>query len=391
MGKGVVLSEKEDRIMRAICYRGTMSRQQLHSQTRYTRPSVYRITDDLIARGLLMVSGFEEESALGRPTELLSLHDGYGVVFCLHITRVGYNTALVSFAGNILAQQNHLFTNPTLPDAVVDMAYQDMLAMLEEQRVPIEKVLGVGLALVGPIDYQMGIMRNPICFMGGVWQDVPIVSLVRERFRLPLVYDCNASACTMGYYSNEKFDCFSNMAYITIGGAIGSGMVLNHALHLRRHVTLDGFAHMVIDLNGKKCTCGAYGCVESYCSKNVIIDNCQRLLRMGQQSVLQEKGDAVTLEDINTACKAGDMLALSVIEEAASIFARCLMNYLCLVDMQAVVLGGSVIEEVECFFKAVEERVQRREQQKTILIRGCNEKQHTLKGIAKEFVLFQLF
>ena len=101
------LNEKEKNIVRHIFSLHTTTRQKLCTYTRYTLPTVYRITDDLLRRKIIEVSGIAEETIKGRPTEKIGMSTKTGRILCIHIERTGYSTALADFGLHILSRRTH--------------------------------------------------------------------------------------------------------------------------------------------------------------------------------------------------------------------------------------------------------------------------------------------
>lgn len=381
------LTEKEKRILRYIYCFGDTTRQQLAIRSRYTSPTVYRLIEDLMRKQLVVVSGVTEELGKGRPTERVAIHGAQGWVFCLHTTREGYNTAVVDLAGRMLEMRQHPFPGATEPAQVVEQAFLDYQEMAASHGLSPDGMMGVGLAMVGPVDYQRGWMKGPIYFAGGDWRDVPIVAMLEKKFDAPVTYDCNAGACVMGHYLPEYYGVYANMAYVTMSKGIGSGLVLNESLHVNRRGFQDALAHMVIELNGRKCTCGAYGCVEAYASQNAILQECARQLKAGRRSVMDPYTDTLEIRHVAQALTQKDAIAEYVVQEAATMMACCLSNYLRIVFLDVVVIGGSLIEELPQFFGYIQEALARKGESQIVLLQGKDESENVVKGIASQVLL----
>ena len=69
---------KSKKILRTIYSMQGVSRPCLLKMSRYTPPTLYRIIDELMRDGYVVVSGTGEESGKGRPTDLLSLNGDLG-------------------------------------------------------------------------------------------------------------------------------------------------------------------------------------------------------------------------------------------------------------------------------------------------------------------------
>ena len=163
-------------------------------------------------------------------------------------------------------------------------------------------------------------------------------------------------------------------------------MILNGKPHMH-HIVLDGLAHMTIELNGKKCYCGSYGCAEAYVNKYAIIEDCQRALKTGQESCMQEHIDMLTIEDIAKALEQNDAVAHTVVRNAAAVFSCCLVNYLRITDLQAVILGGSLIESLPFFYDYIMSAAAAKKIENITLLRGKDESKNTLRGITAQFIL----
>ena len=383
------LNEKEKNIVRHIFSLHTTTRQKLCTYTRYTLPTVYRITDDLLRRKIIEVSGIAEETIKGRPTEKIGMSTKTGRILCIHIERTGYSTALADFGLHILSRRTHAFTEAVPPENVILSIVNDYKTMLAECKVQDKDVLGIGVAIVGPIDYVRKQMLQPIHFQAGNWAGVPFIDMLHNCFNKPVEYNCNASACLQGHYYGDLYGKYKNLAYITLGTGIGSGMILNGKPHMH-HIVLDGLAHMTIELNGKKCYCGSYGCAEAYVNKYAIIEDCQKVLKTGQESCMQKHIDTLTIEDIANALEQNDAVAHAVVRNAAAVFSCCLVNYLRITDLQAVILGGSLIESLPFFYDYIMSATGTKKIDDITLLRGKDESKNTLRGIASQFILNNL-
>ena len=94
---------KSKKILRTIYSMQGVSRPCLLKMSRYTPPTLYRIIDELMRDGYVVVSGTGEESGKGRPTDLLSLNGDLGQVAVLHISRTTFSCAVLDFSDRLLA------------------------------------------------------------------------------------------------------------------------------------------------------------------------------------------------------------------------------------------------------------------------------------------------
>jgi predicted NBD/HSP70 family sugar kinase len=239
------------------------------------------------------------------------------------------------------------------------------------------------------LDKQKGILLKPP-FLNHFWNNYPIVKKLEEMFHKKAVLDFNACSATMGRYANGMMHNGESLAYIIIDDGIGSAVILNNWIPEGNSRTILSLAHITVDINGKKCTCGKYGCIEQYASETAILETALLELRLGKKSLLQNKKDSLTFEDIRNAALMGDNLALSVIENAAAYLAAGLYNYASALDINTVYLGGSMPTRCPGYYDFVYHRLLELMPELKVNLEE-NQSERILKGISTKYLLSRLF
>jgi glucokinase len=102
------------------------------------------------------------------------------------------------------------------------------------------------------------------------------------------------------------------------------------------------------------CNCGKRGCVEQYCSATGIVRIAKQFMdRCDRPSALRQVQE-LTAKDVFDAGKAGDALALEVLEQVYAYMAEFLANICNVVDPEAVVLGGGVSKAGDVLLEGVQ-------------------------------------
>ena len=377
------------KILRAVYFTQSVSRPSLLKISRYTPPTLYRIIDELVRDGDLVVSGTGEEGGKGRPTELRALNGAKGHAAALHISRTAFACAVLDLSDRMLACRRHPIQPDLTPERWAETVRRDLAEMCGKLGLAQGDLWGAGLAAVGPLDYRRGVMLDPLHFASPHWRSAPIRALAEQALEMPVLLDCNARAALMGQYRREYYEKYQNIAYFTIGTGIGSGIVLNRQLDTNASVILDGLAHMIIDVDGRKCTCGEYGCVEAYASTEAIRNQCVQAMRLGRPSSMRPYLDDLHFSQVCEAVRKGDPLATEQLQVAAGILAKGIVNYLRMVSLEAVILGGSLIEQLPQFFAMVCDLVKSKGMG-VQLYRAQDENESVLHGIAGEVILQKL-
>ncbi|MFD5951138.1 ROK family transcriptional regulator [Streptomyces collinus] len=121
-------------------------------------------------------------------------------------------------------------------------------------------LLGVGVALPGPLDHARGVLHRVTGFPE--WDGFPLREALAERLGVPVVVDKDTNAAALGLAAGGEGGSF---AYLHLGTGLGAGLVIGGSLHRGARTGAGEFGHQVIQLDGPPCTCGNRGCVEALC------------------------------------------------------------------------------------------------------------------------------
>ncbi|MFF7737296.1 ROK family protein [Streptomyces sp. NPDC007984] len=121
-------------------------------------------------------------------------------------------------------------------------------------------LLGVGVALPGPLDHVRGVLHRVTGFPG--WDGFPLREALAGRLGVPVVVDKDTNAAALGMAAGGEGGSF---AYLHLGTGLGAGLVIDGSVHRGARTGAGEFGHQVIQLDGPPCTCGNRGCVEALC------------------------------------------------------------------------------------------------------------------------------
>ncbi|MEV0225310.1 ROK family protein [Streptomyces sp. NPDC050704] len=150
---------------------------------------------------------------------------------------------------------------------------------------PTPTVLGVGVAMPGPLDHTHGVLHRVTGFPE--WDGFPLRdALARQLGGVPVVLDKDTNAAALGLAVGGEAGAF---AYLHLGTGLGAGLVLGGAVHRGSRTGAGEFGHQVIQLDGPPCPCGNRGCVEALCLAAVArgdVDEAARVLGEGAANLV---------------------------------------------------------------------------------------------------------
>jgi len=236
------------------------------------------------------------------------------------------------------------------------------------------KLVGVGLGTVGPLDIKNGIMKSPVNFNSPGWSDVPIKAMLEEKLKCPIVIGNGVNAAVTGEYFYGIGKGIENIVYLNCGMGIRTGTILSGKLINTIIDEEDALGHMIIDINGEKCKCGNFGCVESYSSINAIIKKFSSEVKKGKDTIINKSLKNIDYKDICDAAERSDNLSKEIIENSALILGTGIVNYINLLNPGLVILSGPLIINSKLFYdeciKIVLKKLHPNRRKKIIFSRG---------------------
>ncbi|MFD9867101.1 ROK family protein [Streptomyces niveus] len=246
---------------------GGISRLELAESTGLTPQAVSKITARLRTEGLAAGAG-QRASTGGKPRTVLCLVPSAAYAVGLHLDRDELTAVVVDLAGTPVAVRTAPFDLGAGATEVVETAAGQVESVRAEAERLAEtpgaanpgRLLGVGVALPGPLDHATGVLGRVTGFPR--WDGFPLREALADRLGLPVVLDKDTNAAALGLALRGPGDSF---AYLHLGTGLGAGLVLGGALYRGDRTGAGEFGHQVIQLDGPPCDCGNRGCIEALC------------------------------------------------------------------------------------------------------------------------------
>ena len=210
---------------------------------------------------------------------------------------------------------------------------------MEENGVAAEDIIGVGIGVPGPVNSKGDVIK---CVNLG-WGVFNIAQELGDLVGFPVKAGNDANVAALGEFWKGGGQGCNNMIFVTLGTGVGGGIVVEGQLLHGAHGAGGEIGHLVINREEtEKCGCGKTGCVEQYCSATGIVRMAKKALAACQCDSVLRGFEPLTCKDIFDSGKAGDELALKVLDQYYAYLGEFLGNICNVVDPDAIVLGGGV-------------------------------------------------
>lgn len=250
------------------------------------------------------------------------------------------------------------------PDTVVHAMVDMIQACIRETRAQLgsqAEIIGVGIGAPGPLNTAQGlVLLTPN--LG--WRDFPLRDRIAQAVKLPATLDNDANCAVLGEWWRGAAQGARVVAGFTIGTGVGGGIVIDGRLFHGASDIAGEFGHTSIDLNGRRCKCGNYGCIEAYASGPAIAARAVEGLVAGASSNLADyvKGDlgAIDAQVVYQAAHDGDDFAREVVRDTARFLGATVANLVNTLNPEIVVICGGVTLAGDQLFEPLREEVRRR-------------------------------
>lgn len=226
--------------------------------TGLSKMAISNIVTELIQQDLLVETETAKSEELGRKPICLAVSPKAPKFIGLAIHRDRCEIALCDLTLRILQRETLPMGSDMSKEKLINMIFQ----LLDTVLYRAENVIAIGLASIGPISVQSGMILKPFFFYG--IENVEIVRVIQERYHLPVFFDHDNQSAVLAesMYGNGRG--FRDVLFIGIGNGVGCGILSDGQLYCNRRGLPPELGHVSIDVNGKVCACGNRGCLETY-------------------------------------------------------------------------------------------------------------------------------
>lgn len=258
------------KIAKWIAERGRTSKAEISVSLKLSMPTTLQNVKELVQQGIVIEEG-DYQSTGGRKAKMLAIAGDLGYVIGVDITRHHMKVVAVNLRKELLYMERE---QKNYEDTIEYYEYlgKRIDSFVDKHRIPVNKVVGVGISVPGIID------RNQDIILKSHVLEVENLSL--KRFCQYIKYDYavenDANSAAYAAFSGER----KNAVYLSLSDTVGGAVFLQNKLYLGENYKSAEFGHMIIKKDGRPCYCGKRGCMDAYCSAKVLKSKTQDSLEL---------------------------------------------------------------------------------------------------------------
>lgn len=309
---------------------GMISRAEIAKVTKMSATTVSRIVNLLINLNLVRQTN-QYTTGVGRKAALLTVNSesiiSIGVELDKKIMRVG----LIDFEGNIVFTENFIKKTNEKPEHVIMQLKEIIFRMIDEQKLQHDNIIGICIGIPGVINNESGIIKKSTQ-LG--WNNIKFGEMLEEKLGFRVIID---NELKMKAYAESRIGQAKQsekMVVISFGSGVGSALMIDNEIYRGDSNIAGEIGHTIVNPNGTLCTCGNFGCIQTYVGEYFLMEEASK----SSQEVNQ-------VADIVHAAMANEKWAINILERATTYAAIAVNNIVCVNNPDTVILTGSFIHQ----------------------------------------------
>jgi glucokinase len=213
----------------------------------------------------------------------------------------------------------------------------------EQAAVELSSLAGVGVGSPGTIDGgNVTSARN----LPDWERSFPLASTLSEALGATVKLGNDVQVATDAEFALGAGRPYDSLLGVFWGTGVGGGIVLDGKPWVGRGAAGE-IGHIVVELDGARCTCGRRGCMEAYAGRSAMEAHAAKLVEKGEKTDLfklmkERKRTRLTSGIWSRALEHDDKLAKAIIERALRALGAGVASACNVLDVECVIIGGGL-------------------------------------------------
>lgn len=232
---------------------------------------------------------------------------------------------------------------------------ETVLKKMEEKQISKDQVKGLGIGIPGPVDAN----GEVIVAVNLHWGHKDVASELRSLVGFPVKVGNDANVAALGEMWMGGGKGTKSLIMVTLGTGVGGGIIVDGKIVVGSHGAGGEIGHSAIDPDYETaCNCGNKGCLEQFASATGLVRLAKEELAVTQENTVLNAED-VTAKDVLDGYKAGDGVAVKIVERFAKYLGNALGIFASVIDPEVFVIGGGVSKAGQPLIDVIKKYYQR--------------------------------
>jgi predicted NBD/HSP70 family sugar kinase len=317
-------------LLRQLHVHGALSRAELTASLGLNRSTIGALTADLAAAGLVREELPRETGRAGRPSLVVRPESQRVYVYAFTIGVDRLTASRIGLGGTVLDRRETVRGRGELSPAEVVAPLTEFVRQMQRATPPHTYCIGCGVAVGGMVRRADGMVRlGP--HIG--WVDEPLGEALGGVLSVdtPIAVGNGADLAALAEHTRGAAMDSDNVIYLHGDVGVGGGIIAG-GRPVAGHGGYGGeVGHMVVNPNGRPCSCGSRGCWETEIGEHA-------LLRAADRDGTGREGILAVVE----AAARGDMVAQAAVRQVGDWLGFGVANLVNIFNPETVLFGGSL-------------------------------------------------
>ena len=210
---------------------------------------------------------------------------------------------------------------------------------LAQEGISKDEVQGIGVGVPGPVNSK-GVVNR--CVNLG-WGVLDVAAELSSLTSLEVKAGNDANVAALGEMWKGGAEGSSDVIMVTLGTGVGGGIIVDGKIVAGSNGAGGEIGHITVNKDEiEACNCGQYGCLEQYVSATGIVRMAKRKLAKTDDATTLRNTEDLSAKLIFDEAKAGDAVAMGLVDELGEILGSALSNIACVSNPEVIVIGGGV-------------------------------------------------
>lgn len=350
------LNQKEKEIYKAIITSNTKLKKDLMDELNLPKTTANRLLQSLINKNLIKEVGMDKSTG-GRPPIIYGSNEDSFYIIGIDLARSYSEAIILNSSLKIIFNHRMTMTENSTPESVINYLSTKIKESLSSLHIEEEKILGIGVGAVGPVNTKTGILGNVTNFKNNTWSGADIKSLISKHLTYPLLIGNGANMAALGEFYFNYNPLVQKVAYLNLGLGIRYGLVVNGKIIKNPNSKEDAFGHMTIKYDGDSCPCGNKGCLElygtiggieklykKYSNENISLDSIIKNIKDKFDYTKTNLSSPKFIEYMINYSEETNNFSFKALNEGVKILSLGISNFSNLINADRIVINGPLIQ-----------------------------------------------
>jgi predicted NBD/HSP70 family sugar kinase len=330
-------------LVRHLCANPGLSRSDLAAAVGLTKSTVSGLVRELIDEGWLAEREIVATGDLGRRPTPLFIDPSRLMLLGAEVGVESVRVVATSLTGEVAARTVVNYGASRSAKACIGSLATGLLKVRRQLDLNHHQIIGIGLGLPGGVDEAGGVLL----FAPNLgWRDIPFARLLHEKLDgttlqgTPLFMQNEADVAALGELEFNPSQASDPLLYVSINHGVGAGVIVGDRLVTGSRGFAGEVGHIILKLDGPRCTCGRKGCAEALIGVRAML---------GTPADVALTSMASPLAEIQQRLASQDAEAIRSVRKAGTWLGVLLQNLSAAYDPACIVLGGAGVELGDTF------------------------------------------